>query len=179
MKTQRQITISILLGIIILYGYIYKFILSNPLNFSNPIGDLIYFGILIPIVALILFSFLIRKKTWAEPYFTSKYNLLNEKVRYSKEYTIPKELLIDKITEVIEQSDFNVIDINKEKSKLFAITKSAWNSLGENLYISLTENQDFTQMNVCGTTAYGRTSWGKNEKNINNLINQIEDSLII
>jgi hypothetical protein len=178
MKTQRHIIIAILLGTLILYGYIYKFIIS-PIGFSNPTGDLIYFGIVIPIIILITVSFLIRKKVWAEPYFTSKYNYFNEKVRYSKEYNIPKELLLEKVIEITEDSKFKIVNIDNKKFKIFSISLLSHNTFGENLYISFSEKEDHTSMNFCCTTIHGYSSWGRNKKHINKLINQIEESLII
>lgn len=179
MKAQRHALLSILLGLIILYGYLYKFIVSRPLNISNDIGDFIYNGIVIPLLILMLFSFIVRKKSWTEPFFTSRFNILNEKVKYSKRYNIPKELLIDKIKEVIELSEFTLSEMGNDRSKLFAFTKLSWSSFGENLYISFEEEKEGTKINICGTTVIGYTSWGRNKKNINSLIDQIEESLII
>jgi hypothetical protein len=170
MKTQRHPILSIIYLCCMLYCY----------YLAQQTGNsLIFLGTSFLICSPFIVSFFIRKYHWSEPYFTSSYNFSTEKVRFTKDYTIPKELLLEKTVEVIKDSKFKIQNIDKEQLKIFATSGLSMNSVGENIYISFSEKEDYTNMNFCCTTIQSFSSWGRNRKNINKLINQIEESLII
>jgi hypothetical protein len=50
---------------------------------------------------------------------------------------------------------------------------------GENLYISFEIRGDETIMELCSVTVFQIYAWGKNEENLDNLLAELEDSLII
>ena len=112
-------------------------------------------------------------------YFTSRFNLLTSKVRFEKEFDIPKEMMFEKIIEVINDSKFKLVKADKENFEILAITTITWKSWGENLYISFDTIGDDTIMKFCSVTLFQIYSWGKNEKNYDDLIHEIESSLTI
>ena len=170
MKIQRTPFLSIAYSICSLFLYYKLLTTGNIVLFCFA-----SFILSSPFIA----SFFIRKHHWAEPYFTNPYNFFTEKVRFSKEYDMPKNLLLEKITEIINESEFKIINIDDESYKIAAIGSLSHNTFGENLYISLSEKEKNTNMNICCTTIHAVSSWGRNRKNINNLIQQMEESLII
>ncbi len=130
-------------------------------------------------IGFFIFNLIIRKSLSFKNYFTSPYNLFTTKVRYQKSYEIPKDLMFEKIIEVINNSDFKLVETNKEKLEILAISTITFKSWGENLYINFKTNGNITIMKFCSTTLFQMYSWGKNEKNYDDLLNDIENSLII
>ncbi len=130
-------------------------------------------------IGFFIFNLIIRKSLSFKNYFTSPYNLFTTKVRYQKSYEIPKDLMFEKIIEVINNSDFKLVETNKEKLEILAISTITFKSWGENLYINFKTNGNITIMKFCSTTLFQMYSWGKNEKNYDDLLNDIESSLII
>jgi len=141
----------------------------------NPI----MIGSLFLILGFFIFNLIIRKSLMYKKYFTSPYNLFTNKVHYQKSYDIPKDLMFEKIIEVINNSKFKLVDTNKEKFEILAISTMTFKSWGENLYISFDTNKNKTIMKFCSTTLFQVYSWGKNEKNYYDLLNEIESSLTI
>ena len=139
-------------------------------------------GLIITILIILgffIFNLVIRKSLLFKNYFTSRFNLLTSKIRFEKEFDIPQELMFDKIVEVINDSTFKLVQADKERFEILAITKISWISWGENLYISFETNEGKTIMKLCSVTLFQITSWGKNEKNYNELIQEIENSLTV
>ena len=131
------------------------------------------------IISFFTFNSIIRKSLSFKSYFTSRYNIFTTKVRCKKSFDIPKYLMFDKIIEVINDSNFKLVDIDKEKTEILAISVMTFKSWGENLYIDFKETDNGTVMVFCSTTLFQMYSWGKNEKNYNDLLNEIKESLII
>ena len=97
---------------------------------------------LLLIVGFFIFNLTIRKSLSYKNYFTSKYNLFTTKIKYQKVYDIPKDLMFEKLIEVINDSNFKLVEIDKEKSEILAITTITFKSWGENLYIERRRNDD-------------------------------------
>ena len=55
----------------------------------------------------------------------------------------------------------------------------SFKSWGENIYIDFQEDDGKTIMNFCSATISQIYSWGKNEQNYDQLVQNIEESLII
>ena len=104
---------------------------------------------------------------------------MTAKTRSEILFTIPRELMFDKIIEVIKDSNFNLINANRDKYEILATTRISWLSWGENLYISFEDKENETIMKFCSATLFQIYSWGKNERNYDNLLKEIEDSLIV
>ena len=168
MRTIKHISIAILIIAL-------TFLISYYVEPADPI---------LPIISLLLlgfflFNLIIRRSLNYKGYFTSKYNVLTQKYRNQKVYPIAKEILFDKIIEVLEDSHFNLKEVDRDRYEILAISPITWKSWGENLYISFESDGDETTMKFCSTTFFQIYSWGKNEENYSSLLNQIENSLII
>jgi len=168
MKTFKHILVAVFIMLI-------SVLMTHYLKPNNPIMIVFLFLIL----GFFIFNLIIRKSLSFKNYFTSPYNLITTKVRYQKSYDIPKDLMFEKIIEVINNSNFKLVETNKEKLEILAISSLTFKSWGENLYISFETNGNKTIMKFCSTTLFQMYSWGKNEKNYDDLINNIESSLII
>ena len=168
MKTFKHILVAVFIMLI-------SVLMTHYLKPNNPI--MIVFLFLIS--GFFIFNLIIRKSLSFKNYFTSPYNLITTKVRYQKSYDIPKDLMFEKIIEVINNSNFKLVETNKEKLEILAISSLTFKSWGENLYISFETNGNKTIMKFCSTTLFQMYSWGKNEKNYDDLLNNIESSLII
>ncbi|MDB9961631.1 hypothetical protein OAD62_05990 [Oceanihabitans sp.] len=145
------------------------------LELENPIVMIFLFLI----VGFFIFNLIIRKSLSFNNYFTSRYNLLTSKVRSEKVFDISKELMFEKIVEVINDSKFKLAEVDKDKFEILAISKITLLSWGENLYISFEKSGNETIMKFCSVTLFQIYSWGKNEKNCADLLNEIESSLIV
>lgn len=131
------------------------------------------------ILAFFIFNLAIRRSLYFKNYFTSRYNLLTSKMRSEKTFDISKPLMFEKIIEVIENSTFKLVEADRAHFEILAITKITYKSWGENLYISFATNGDETTIKFCSVTLFQITSWGKNQKNYNDFLNEIESSLTI
>ena len=87
--------------------------------------------------------------------------------------------MFEKIIKVINHSDFELVESDENKFEILAISKITYKSWGENLYISYETKGSETIMKFCSSTLFQMYSWGKNEKNYEDLLNEIERSLII
>lgn len=168
MKTLKHISVLVLIILIPNLG-IYYF---NP---NNPILIIVSFSI----IGFFVFNLIIRKSLSFKTYFTSKYNLFTTKVWAEKSYDIPKELMFEKIVEVINDSNFKLVETDKNKYEILAISTFTIKSWGENLYISFETKENETIMKFCSATLFQMYDWGKNEKNYDYLLSEIESSLIV
>ncbi len=124
-------------------------------------------------------NLIIRKSLTFRTYFTSPINLLTSKVCSEKTFDIPKELMFEKIIEVITHSKFKLVEANNDTFEILAITSISFKSWGENLYIRFESVGNETIMKFCSVTLFQIFSWGKNEKNYDDLLNEIDRSLTI
>jgi hypothetical protein len=168
MKSLKHISVAFLIILISGLGTYY-------LKPKNPIMMIFQFLI----VGFFIFNLIIRKSLSFKNYFTSQYNLFTTKVWSEKSYDIPKELMFEKIIEVINHSDFKLVESDKDKFEILAISTITFKSWGENLYISFETKGNETIMKFCSATLFQIYSWGKNEKNCTDLLNEIEKSLTI
>lgn len=126
-----------------------------------------------------IFNLIVRNSMAFQGYFTSPLNVFTSKVRTEKTYDIPKELMFEKVKEVIADSSFRLKGTNEQTFEVLATTRLTFKSWGENMYIKCIEQGDQTVMKVCSLTFFQMVSWGKNEQNCNNLLNEIENSLTV
>ena len=94
-------------------------------------------------------------------------------------YDISKELMFEKIKQVINHSNFKLVATDEDKFEILAISAITFKSWGENLYISFETKGNETIMKFCSSTIFQIYSWEKNEKNYEYLLNEIESSLIV
>jgi len=168
MKTLKHILVVILIVLISGIGGYY-------LEPNNPF----VMTFLFLIVVFFIVNLIIRKSLSFKYYFTSQYNLFTSKVWFEKSYDISKELMFEKIIEVISNSDLKLVETDKDKFEILAISTITFKSWGENLYISFETKGNETIMKFCSSTLFQMYSWGKNEKNYDDLLNEIESSLIV
>ena len=161
------IALSVLIALPILIG-----------NYLKPDHPILLVTILLNI-GFFIFNFIIRKSLSFKNYFTHKYNLLTSNVHSEKAFEISKELMYEKIIEVINDSKFKLVEVDKERLEVLAIAPISFKSWGENLYISFESSANESKMKLCSTTLFQINSWGKNEKNLEDLLNEIESSLTI
>lgn len=168
MKTLKHISVAFLI-------MAFSGLSTYYLKPNNPI----MMTFLFLIVGFFIFNLIIRKSLSFKSYFTSQYNLFTTKVRSEKSYDIPKELMFKKIIEVINHSDFKLVETDEDKFEILAISTITFKSWGENLYINFETKGNETIMKFCSSTLFQIYSWGKNEKNYDDLLNEIESSLIV
>ena len=142
---------------------------------EQPVSAVIAMALL----GLLVFNLIIRNSLGFQDYFTSPYNIFTSKVRSQKTFDIPKELMFEKVKEVIEDSAFRLKGSDAQKYELLATTRMTFKSWGENMYISFADREGQTVMNVCSVTFFQMVSWGKNEKNCDDLLREIEESFTI
>lgn len=131
------------------------------------------------ILAFFIFNFIVRRSLSFKNYFTSPYNFLTSKIKYKKTFDLEQELMFEKIKEVLKDSKFKLIEADKNKFEILAITGISFQSWGENLYISFQPTDNGTLMKVCTVSLFQIYTWGKNEKNYSDLIEQIDKSMTI
>lgn len=131
------------------------------------------------ILGFFIFNLIIRKSLSFKRYFTSPYNFLTSKIYFEKSFDIPKELMFEKLIEVLKGSNFKLTETDKQRFQILAITSISLKSWGENLYISIESFQNKTIMKFSSVTLFQIYDWGKNEKNYYDLLQQIESSLIV
>lgn len=165
-----KIWVALLLLIVIIPGF-----LGYYLEPKNPIILITSFMI----IGFFIFNLVVRKSLSFKKYFTHPYNFLTSKVNSEKVFDIPKELMFEKIIEVLNGSKFKLIEADEHRFEILAITTISFKSWGENLYISFYTTGNETIMKFCSVTLFQIYSWGKNEKNYDDLLEQIESSLTV
>jgi hypothetical protein len=149
--------------------------MSHPSDMLSP--GFLSFILISPI--LFVFNFAVRKKLSYKSYFISKYNFLTSKYNATITSELSKELMYDKMIEVIKDSPFKLVQAEDKTLEILGTKGITWSSWGENIYIDFTEEDGKTSMNFISTTVLGIVSWGKNEKNYNRLLSTYEESLTI
>ena len=141
-----------------------------------------YIVLLVPIffLAIFIFNFFIRKRLSFKRYFTSKYNLFTTKVYSEHSFgDVPREIMFEKMIEVVNNSRFKLVDNDKEKLEILAIANTSMSSWGENLYISFETLGYETIIKFSSVTVFAMYDGGKNEENLADLLAELEESLII
>ncbi len=169
MKKLKKIAVILLMTLISGLGGYYYLISESPFTMAIPLL----------IGGFFIFNLIIRKSLAFKEYFTSEYNFFTAKARMEQSYDISKELMFEKIKEVIDESDFKLVEADKDKFEILAISRITFKSWGENLYISFETRGNETIMKFCSSTLFQVSSWGKNEKNYEALLNEIETSLTV
>lgn len=135
--------------------------------------------IIVVIPAFFILHLIIRRSLNFKNYFLNKYNFLTSKYSGSFSYDIPPELMYKKVMEVLVATKFKLVDSDDDKFEILATTPLSWMSWGENLYIDIEAKGDGSKINFNSSTLFQVYSWGINEKNYNEVINNIEESLTV
>ncbi len=131
------------------------------------------------LITFFLFNLTIRNKISFKPYFLSKWNIFSSKYRREIEFDVPKELVFDKLLEVIADSPFTPKYENKDKFEIFATSKFSWSSWGENIYIQLILSKGKTIIKFDSVALFQIFTWGKNENNFDVFLQKLDESLIV
>jgi len=168
MKTIKTIISPIAYVAICIYIFFY-------LEDGNPLKPVF----LIVLLSFIVFNLFVRKSLSFKNYFTSNFNPFTTSIKTEKKFNISRELMFEKVVEVIKHSNFTLEETNKEKYEIMATTPMTLKSWGENIYINFDSVGNEAVMKVCSATFMQMVSWGKNQSNFDNLIAEIEESFII
>ena len=110
--TKIKIILKILFTITVLYLI---------LNSDN--SSISYYIFILILITPFINNIIIRKYYWSKDYFIHPLNFLTEHVGYSKKYDLSQKLLFDKIFEVIDNSNYKVIYVDKKKWRLMLLQK--------------------------------------------------------
>ena len=136
------------------------------------------FILLIILMGIFIFHLIARNRIFFKSYFLSKWNLLTTKFSSDIKLEIPKELVFEKLLEVLATSTFSLKHADKKAFVIFATSPTSWLSWGENIYIELKELQGQTHIHF-DSVAFQMHAWGKNEKNFDSFFQKLDDSLTV
>lgn len=131
------------------------------------------------LLGFFVMNVIIRRSLIYKRYFTSRSNPFTNKYRYQQSFDISKELMFEKMEEILRDSKLKLVDSDKEKLELLALSPISFASWGENLYVSFEENNQGTLMELCSTTFFQMYDWGRNKRNCDHLVTEIEDSFTV
>ncbi len=177
MKTRKFFSLNNILPLLVAVGLLITIPWSvesiadsgNPLAYA-PVAIILFFFI---------FNMAVRRKLSYKEYFTSPSNILTSKSRVDRTYDIPVDLMYEKLKEVIDDSSFNLTDFNAQKHEILATSKISFWSWGENLYLSMVPDGQQTKVTFISATFFQVYAWGKNDRNLDSVVEEIEDSLTI
>lgn len=133
----------------------------------------------LPIIMLTT-NMIFRRKLLSKVWFLSKYNFLLEKETTAFTSDISKELLYEKLIEVVQLSKFKLMDFDANAFELLVTTAPNFWTWGENLYIEIKEREDGVSIiKVTAVTVFGSYSWNRNSKNHSHFYESFEQSLTI
>jgi hypothetical protein len=170
----KQIARSILIILLVFSPYL----LAPLMAPVSALYYLYYLAFIFLIIGIMIFNCLIGRFAWSKPYFMSRYNFLVAMVRHQQEFDLPKKLLFEKLMEAIPVIGFEITHNDEKNGNIFA-TKPIGTSLGENIYISLTEVKDKAMLDFCSVCNFNTNSEERNERNYKDLLNEFEKSLVI
>lgn len=131
-------------------------------------------------VGLLIINLSLRKSLRYTSWFLSSLNFLLERKKFITKSEISKELLFEKLMEVIKESEFKLLDANKETFQILCGTTVNFWTWGENVYIQLEKkDDDLTNIYFTSTTLFGGSSLNRNQNNIDSFIASFETSLTI
>lgn len=146
----------------------------------NTDASYIFTIVLCVLVAFLIgFNSLVRKSPLFKGFFVSRFNIFNEKMTWEKEFDFDQDLLFNKIIEVINDSNFDLVTSDSDQGKIFAIAKMKSNSWGENLYFDFTSKDNHTVLKLTSASVLGMRVFGDTENNWNKFMNDFEESLTI
>jgi len=176
MKSKQIKLILILTAIVLLQIYsVYYEVSTCGWTLKTKILSAISFVI----SAMLIGSLILRKKLAFKSWILSKMNFLMAKEVTIFTSEIPKDLLFEKLLEVIEESDFDFADSNKETFEIVATTFPNFFTWGENMYIEISvDKNEMSEIKFTSATIFGY-SWKRNRKNTNKFFQLFEESLTI
>jgi hypothetical protein len=167
----KQSAQHIIITIIFLISY--KFI---SYTFNSPLLGLLVF--IIPVTVLII-NLNLRKRLTSKSWFLSNLNFFSIKVKRDILSDIPKELLYEKLKEVVNESNFHVFDIDESSQQILIGTKTNFWSWGENIYVSILDDETQSLISFSSVSLYGNNFLNTGEKHFSTFQESFEQSLTI
>ena len=150
-------------------------VLSNSIGLKN-----FCFFIGLPFCGLLIFNLFVRNIILFKAYFLSKYNIFTDKIKSNKTYDIPVDILFEKIIEVLDDSEFDLVNVNRTEYKILANTKLKINSgWPENIYLDFKSKGEQTILNFYSVSIFGIQSFWEQENNLDKFLIDFENSLTI
>lgn len=149
------------------------------LTHQNDQFDLFFKIVIVVLLPLFIFNLIARKYLVFKPYFTSPLNVLNAYKKETFEYKLSKDLMFNKLIESVNDSKLNLKQVDSKKGIILATTSLSFASWGENLYITLNQKDNYTEVVLEMTTISQVYDWGRNQANYKSILNQFEESLVI
>lgn len=165
---------TILLNVVLVGIILYFYITHQPHTARMTI---IYTAI--ALVPFVFFNLITRNYLAFKSYFVSPLNIL---VEYKKEIItsdLPQELMQEKLKEAILNSPLKLKDFDDQKGLILATSSMNWKTWGENVYITLSTENNTTLATVEMTSIIQFSSWGRNKDHFNSILHQFEESLVI
>ncbi len=164
--------INIQTSTIVILLLIGVFAITASILFGITILFYILFG-------LLLFNEAFREAYSLKGYLTHPLNFLSLKFKRTVEFPWSKDMLSEKLTEIMNASDFKSVDIIEDTGNIFAVSRTTWKSSGENIYIDFIEEGDKIIVHYCSVNVFNTYATAKAEKNYRLLLDSFEESLII
>lgn len=159
----------------VLFGIPVYLHLNHQPGDSDFVIQLVVF-ILLPFFVFNMFA---RKYLVFKPYFTSKFNIMLECQKETFKYDLSKDLMFAKLIETVDSGKLHLEQTDEEAGLILATTSLSFKSWGENVYFTLNQKDNYTEVTLEMTTISQMSSWGKNRTNYRNILNQFEESLTI
>ena len=171
MRKIAKIIIWVALGGMLIYSMV-----DNPTGWENEIYIKAF---VIGMTIIFAFNLIGRNFVVFKPYFLSPMNLLTSQHSFSFQYDLSRQLMYEKLKEAIENSSLRLRSANNAKYELFATSSLSFKSWGENVYLEINEISGGSEVVIHSVAISQIEAWGKNGKNIENVMQQFEESLIV
>lgn len=165
---------TILLNVILVGVILYFYITHQPHT-----ARMIIIYTAIALVPFVFFNLITRNYLAFKSYFISPLNILVEYKKETIEYELPPELMQEKLKEAVLKSPLKLKAFDDKKGLILATSSMNWKTWGENIYITLSTENNTTIATVEMTSIIQFSSWGRNKDHFESILNQFEESLII
>ena len=165
---------TILLNVILVGVILYFYVTHQPQTAQTII---IYTAL--AFVPFVFFNLAVRNSLKFKSYFTSPINIIIEYQKETFEDDLPPHLMQEKLKEAVLKSPLKLKAFDDQKGQILATSKMNWKTWGENIYITLSSENNTTIATVEMTSIIQFSSCGRNKDHYKSIMNQFEESLII
>jgi hypothetical protein len=130
-------------------------------------------------VTLLIVNLSLRKRLRYAPWFLSAFNVLLERKKYSLKSDLSADLLFAKFMEVVEESEFRLLDMDEERQQILCGSAVNFWTWGENIYILVERGAHESVVHFTATTLFGSNSLQRNAAHFTSLTEMFEASLTI
>ena len=129
-------------------------------------------------VALLIYQRVFRNKKSTRNLILSSYNIFSSKSSKTIVSELDADLLLEKVLFEINKVGMKTQYIDKEEKSILVTTPINMRTWGENIYFDIIANGKSSNLLIQSASPQVIT-WGKNNENIERLVNNIEDSFTI